>query len=85
MAQSHRARVEGDTGELVSRRTYTMAEVSKILGVSTALVYKQAQAGGLPGIVRLGDRLLVNRIALDRFAAGEGGARTGENRTSRAA
>ena len=41
-----------------------------MLGMSLALMYTQARSGGLPGVIRLGDRLLLNREAFDKFVAG---------------
>ena len=47
----------------------TVEEAAKELGVSRNLVYRQVRAGILPSI-RLGDRWLISRIALDKFLSG---------------
>jgi excisionase family DNA binding protein len=52
-----------------SRRTYSVEEAGKILGVCRNSAYALARSGELPTI-RMGRRLLVPREALDRLLAG---------------
>lgn len=50
------------------RRTYTVVEAGRILGVSRNTAYTLAASGQLPTI-RLGRRLVVPSQALDRLLA----------------
>lgn len=54
------------------RRTLSVQEAARAIGVSVAHYYKQVAAGTLPG-VRTGARILVPRDQLDAFLAGEWG------------
>jgi excisionase family DNA binding protein len=54
---------------VVERRTYSIPEAGKILGISRGAAYDAAKAGTLPTI-RVGGRILVLRVALDRMLAG---------------
>jgi excisionase family DNA binding protein len=57
------------TSQSEPRRTYSVEEAAKILGVCRNSAYALAKSGELP-TVRLGRRLLVPREALDRLLAG---------------
>jgi excisionase family DNA binding protein len=46
------------------RLTYTVAEAAQLLGVSRGVAYEAARTGELPGVIRLGRRLLVSRARL---------------------
>ncbi len=48
------------------RQTYTVEEAGHILGLSRNSSYKAATAGQIPTI-RIGNRLLVPKIAIDRL------------------
>lgn len=50
------------------RRTRTVEEAAKILGISRASAYTAAKTGDLPTI-RIGNRLLVPVPALDKLLA----------------
>jgi excisionase family DNA binding protein len=50
--------------ELIERRTFTVEEAGRVLGLSRNTAYALAKSGELP-TVRLGRRLLVPRQALD--------------------
>jgi excisionase family DNA binding protein len=50
------------------RRTYTIEESARILGIGRNQAYDAAKRGELP-TVRLGRRLLVPRDALEKFLA----------------
>ena len=48
------------------RLTLTVGETAHLLGISRGLAYELARSGQLP-VVRLGRRLLVPKIALERM------------------
>ena len=49
-----------------SEHTYSVDEVAKILGISRNLAYQSANRGDFP-VIRLGGRILVPRIAFDKW------------------
>lgn len=51
--------------ETPERLCLTVAEVSKLLGISRGLAYEAVRAGKIPS-VRFGKRLLIPRAALER-------------------
>ena len=53
-------------------RTLTVEEAARELGISRKLAYQLAGEGRIPAI-RLGRRLLIPRVAFDRFLAEAGG------------
>lgn len=55
------------TGE---RLAYTVAEAAEALGVNRQFLYRQVRAGAVPSI-RLGQRILVPRMELERVLAGQ--------------
>jgi len=61
------------SSETVERRTYTIEEAGRLLGLSRNSAYARATDGSLPTI-RFGRRLLVPKAALDRLLSGEGAA-----------
>ena len=46
------------------RLTLTIPEAAELLGVSRGVAYEAARTGELPGVIRLGRRLLVSRVRL---------------------
>jgi excisionase family DNA binding protein len=54
----------------MTQNVLTPEEVAKELGCSRGLVYRQIRAGVIPA-VRLGDRYLISRLALDKMLSGE--------------
>jgi excisionase family DNA binding protein len=44
----------------------TIDEVAEYLRISRGLAYRQARAGSLPGVLRIGNRYVVSKVALDR-------------------
>ena len=52
-------------------KVLTIDEVSKELGLTRNLIYRQARTGKMPGWVRIGDRWIISRFNLDRFINGE--------------
>ena len=59
-----------DVRESGQCQTLTVEQAAKILGIGRTLAYQMARDGRLPAI-RLGDRLLIPRPALDRMLAGD--------------
>lgn len=57
--------------EPVERLTYTVPEAARKLGIGVNSAYKAATNGELP-TVRIGDRILVPRVALDAMMAKPG-------------
>jgi len=54
----------------VTRRTYSIEEVAKILGLGRNATYIAARADRLPvPVIRVGRRMLVSKAALDRLVA----------------
>ena len=51
--------------EKIARRTCTIKEAAKVLGISVPSAYEAAKTGELP-TVRFGKRILVPLVALDR-------------------
>lgn len=49
----------------------TPVEVARELDVTVKLIYKLAHSGQMPGWVRLGDKWVISRYALDKFLRGE--------------
>lgn len=58
------------TSVAAERSTYTVPEVAVVLGVSANHVRHLIRTGQLPGVIRLGRRVVVSREVLDGFAAG---------------
>ena len=56
------------------RKTLTVVEAAKILGIGRNTAYELARQGKLPGALRLGRRVLVSRKALEAFLEGGGDA-----------
>jgi excisionase family DNA binding protein len=54
----------------IERKTLSLDEVAKALGVSRGSIYKAARNNELPTI-KLGHRILVPKAALDRLLSGE--------------
>lgn len=50
---------------------YTVPEVGRLLKTPTPTVYAALRSGELPGIVRLGRKVLVSKAALNAWLAGE--------------
>ena len=58
----------------LERRTWTLEEAAVLIGCSRSLLYAEAKRGNLPGLIRLGDRLLMSREAVDRLLEGASSA-----------
>lgn len=59
----------------LERRTFSILEVAQVLGIGRTLAYDEARVhgtvAGVP-VIRIGNRLLVSRDAIDRLLAGDG-------------
>jgi excisionase family DNA binding protein len=53
----------------VATDTLTIPEVARRLGIGRSLAYDLARRNQIPGVIRLGRRLLVKRAALDQWLA----------------
>ncbi len=53
------------------RLTLTIREAAAQLGISKNLAYRLAQEGGLPGVIKLGKRLVVSKSKLKSLLQGE--------------
>lgn len=51
-------------------QTYTVPEAARKLGIGRNSAYEAVRSGEIPSI-RIGGRILVPRLALDRMLAGE--------------
>jgi excisionase family DNA binding protein len=61
----------GMSASPIERRTYSLAEVAQLLGISRNSAYVAARNNdlGVP-VIRVGSRMLVSRVALDRLLDG---------------
>lgn len=56
------------TDDSLQRRTYTIEEVARLIGLSRNRAFVAARENRLPvPVIRIGKRMFVSRIALDRF------------------
>ncbi len=56
----------------LNRETASITEVADRLGIARSTAYELAASGRLPvPVIRLGRRMVVPRVALDRLLAGE--------------
>jgi excisionase family DNA binding protein len=51
------------------RLVYTPAEAKQLLGLSRGTMYKLLKSNSLPGILRLGKRILLSKKAIDGMLA----------------
>ena len=56
-----------ETEQVVESATMNVEEAAARLGVGRGLAYSLAAKGQLPGVLRLGRRIVISRKALDRF------------------
>jgi excisionase family DNA binding protein len=59
------------TSAMPNRRTYTVPEAARLLGISRGQGYALARREELPGAIKLGGRTVVSRAVLDRVIDGE--------------
>lgn len=55
----------------IERKTLSVAEAAKVLGISRTYAYQQANAGALPGCIKIGNRLVVSIKKLNAYIDGE--------------
>lgn len=63
-------RSSGATSTAPGRLTLTVEEAAALLGISRAFAYEAVRRGEIPSI-RIGRRVLVPRVALDRLVSGD--------------
>jgi excisionase family DNA binding protein len=51
------------------RLVYTPVEAKQLLGLSRGTMYKLLKSNSLPGILRLGKRILLSKAAIDSMLA----------------
>jgi excisionase family DNA binding protein len=61
------------TSDAQSRKTYDVAEAGRLLGLGRNATYEAIRRGDIPTI-RVGKRILVLKVALDRMLNGEAAA-----------
>jgi excisionase family DNA binding protein len=61
------------------RLTLNVVEASKLLGISRNLCYTLANSGKLPGVLRLGKRLVISKARLIEYIDGDHGAKEAKN------
>ena len=54
-----------------TKRTLTLNEAAAFLGCGTTLAYRLVRTGKMPGVIRLGRKILISRKALERWVDGE--------------
>ena len=62
---------EAMSARVIERKTYSIPEVAKILGVGKVRLYDMARNGELPGAIIIGNRYLVSRKVFDAWLDGE--------------
>jgi excisionase family DNA binding protein len=61
---------QGRPNQHNDRLTYDVPEAGRLLGLGRNAAYEAAKTGELP-VIKIGSRLLVPKIALDRLLKGE--------------
>jgi excisionase family DNA binding protein len=66
-------RIGHNGGPPLDRLTYTVDETAKLLGIGRNQCYAAAGSGAIAGVkvIRVGNRMLIPKAALDRVLAGE--------------
>jgi len=49
--------------------TYTVADLAEMLGVSERHVHRLKQAKEIPGLIRLGGRIVFSKVVIDKWLA----------------
>lgn len=55
----------------IERKTLSIEEAAKVLGISRTYAYQQANAGNMPGCKRIGSRYVVSIKQLDEYIDGD--------------
>lgn len=53
------------------RKTYSIPQAAAILGIGKGTAYELARSGELPGVLHIGNRMLISRKVLDAYVNGE--------------
>lgn len=53
------------------RKTYSIPESARLIGIGKARAYEMARNGEMPGVLKVGNRYLVSRKVLDAWVNGE--------------
>jgi len=53
----------------MDRLVYTVEEVAIRLGIARTKAYDHARLGDIPGVIRLGRRILISKPVFDRWIA----------------
>jgi excisionase family DNA binding protein len=61
---------EGHMEQPISRRTYTVEEAARLLGIGRNHAYEAAKRGEIP-CIKIGKRIVVPKAAIDRMLEGE--------------
>lgn len=62
------------------RRTVTVSEAARQLGISRSFAYQSIARGDFPiAILRIGHRVVVSRAALDRYLDGQASHKNGND------
>lgn len=56
--------------ETTERLTYTLSEAAKLAGISKSSAYTLARAGKFPGVLRLGERIVISRFLFKKWLNG---------------
>jgi excisionase family DNA binding protein len=56
-----------DSPSVSERRTVSVECAAREIGIGRATAYAAARRGELPGVIRIGRRVLISRAALDRY------------------
>lgn len=67
-----------DMGQTTKKLTVTVQEAARMLGIGRATAYAGVRTGVIPSI-RVGKRLLVPKLALERMLEGQGARKPGVN------
>ena len=62
----------------MERETYTVTEAARILGIGRSAAYEGVQSGQIPHI-RVGRRILVPHVALERLLQAQNRQRNGDS------
>jgi excisionase family DNA binding protein len=61
------------------RHVLRVPELADLLGISDKRAYGLISEGKVPGVIRLGRRLLLSRVSVERWLLGEDGLRAGDS------
>jgi len=50
--------------------TYSIAELAEMLGVSERHIHRLKDTNGIPGLLKLGGRIVFSKVVVDKWLAG---------------